>query len=193
MSDSIYKIDPEYPHLGGNTYGCDPGTFYPDLWEWLVQKFQIRTVLDVGCGQGYAVEEFNKLGCDAVGFDGLKSNIDHCNEKCFVHDLTQGPVSGISVDMIWCCEVVGHIEEQYVPNILDTFKCGKYITMTHERVQDKEGGYHHVNCQDEPYWIERIIGIGYEYLKEASMYARTLTGEGWFTRTGKIFRKDGTC
>lgn len=38
-------------HLGGNVHGGDAMTFYPDLWQWMVERFAVRSVMDIGCGK----------------------------------------------------------------------------------------------------------------------------------------------
>jgi 2-polyprenyl-3-methyl-5-hydroxy-6-metoxy-1,4-benzoquinol methylase len=38
-----------------------------------VHRFGIRTVLDVGCGQGHAVAFLNQIGVHAHGIDGLRN------------------------------------------------------------------------------------------------------------------------
>ena len=46
--------------LGGcNVFG-DPATHYPIMWKHLVKKFDIKTVIDIGCGFGYTVDFFKK-------------------------------------------------------------------------------------------------------------------------------------
>ena len=44
-------------HLGGtNVVGC-PGTYYhPNLWKFIFEKFNIETMVDVGCGFGFAIK-----------------------------------------------------------------------------------------------------------------------------------------
>ncbi len=41
-------------HVGGFIIEKDPATYTPHLWEYLCKKFNIKTVLDVGCGMGHA-------------------------------------------------------------------------------------------------------------------------------------------
>ena len=53
--------EPELKHLGGNTIGGNAQTFYPELWFWMIQTLGIKTVLDVGCGEGHALREFKRL------------------------------------------------------------------------------------------------------------------------------------
>ena len=46
-------------HVGGFIIEKDPATYTPYLWEYLCKKFNIKTVLDVGCGMGHAVHPKN--------------------------------------------------------------------------------------------------------------------------------------
>src|SRR5688572_33082149 len=54
-------------HLGGYIRGGDPGTWCPHLWSWVVEQFGIKSVLDVGCGEGHSTRFFRDLGCDVLG------------------------------------------------------------------------------------------------------------------------------
>src|SRR5271166_1318469 len=64
--------DQERPDLGGNYRYGDVSKFVPTLWRYLVDRFAVKSVLDVGCGEGHAVNFFHKLGVVAHGIDGLK-------------------------------------------------------------------------------------------------------------------------
>ena len=37
-----YVIDKDQPHLGGNYGGGDAGTFFPALWHWLIEHYNIN-------------------------------------------------------------------------------------------------------------------------------------------------------
>jgi hypothetical protein len=47
-----FVIDGEHPDLGGNLRHGDTGGFTPQVWDWVVRRFAIRSMLDVGCGEG---------------------------------------------------------------------------------------------------------------------------------------------
>jgi len=155
------KIDETQPHLGGNIEGGDIATFCPDLWSWLVSTCDIKTVLDVGCGEGHSMIGLAACGCQVVGIDGLKDNVEKCKLPALHHDLTQGPAVFHGIDMTWCCEVVEHIEEQHIENLLSTICVGRILAMTY--AAPDQPGHHHVNCQSAEYWIKRITARGYVY------------------------------
>jgi SAM-dependent methyltransferase len=182
--------DPADPALGGNVIGGDPNTYDPSLWSFLVTRFRPRTFLDVGCGEGHCVQYVSGLGLKCFGIDGLKSNVERAVAPITLHDLRTGPFLQL-VDLVHCCEVVEHIEEAYLPFLLDTLSNGQVIAMTH--ALPGQDGWHHVNCQPDTYWIERLAARGYDLLLDETHEARHLDrpGGGWtyFQATGLIFQR----
>src|SRR5205085_7057527 len=100
-------------HLGGNVHGGDAMTFYPELWNWLVERFSVRSVVDIGCGEGHALVEFGKRGLRVVGIDGHRHNVIETANRgliCMLHDFTKGvPALDEEFDLGWCCEFVDHV------------------------------------------------------------------------------------
>jgi SAM-dependent methyltransferase len=192
-----YIVNHSVPHLGGNYGGGDPGTFFPALWHWLIETLKIETVLDVGCGEGFAVQWFLEHGIRAMGIDGLPENIQSAIRRnvktCFLCDLTKTSFeANPKADLIWCCEVVEHIEEKFIPNLIKTFQSGKYVAMTH--AMPGQEGWHHVNCQGPLYWMEKMEESGFKLMPEITAAARKTTGNGsWFDKSGMVFgKKRGT-
>ena len=69
----VIPVEREVSHLGGSITGSgigDPATYYPNMWTWAVNILRVETLLDVGCGQGFSLEFFKDLGCDARGIEG---------------------------------------------------------------------------------------------------------------------------
>jgi SAM-dependent methyltransferase len=184
-------IDPSVPHLGGNIVGGDTHSFCPELWKYLVQKYDIRSVLDVGCGEGYAMREFRRLGCETIGIEGLRANSEKCPAPVVIADLSVIPVIVANVDLVWCCEVVEHVAPESVENLLKTMICGKILAMTH--ATPGKIGYHHVNCQPPEYWIAQLSRHGMTFDFEASMEARShCQRDSYFGNTGMIFKWQGS-
>jgi hypothetical protein len=176
--------DEEHPHLGGNIAGGDPATFEPQLWAWLINKYGIKTVLDVGCGEGIALCEFQRLGCTAVGIEGLYENISKCIFPVLQWDLEKGPVFFGGIDLVWCCELVEHVKPEYVDNVVDSITVGRILAMTH--AVPGQRGHHHVNCQPDDYWIERVASRGMRFLPEESVASRKLAS-GYWCNSGLLF------
>lgn len=171
------KLETREGHLGG--YVLDrpaPGTWCPDVWTWLVNDHQIRSVLDVGCGLGFVMRYFRDLGCEVHGVDGSTSAVEKNPLRGSVthHDFTVGPwVPHKKYDLIWSSELVEHVEEKYVGNLLLAFAgAGKLLVITYAR--PGQGGHHHVNEQDEDYWVEKMKMIGFVCDRALTLHARRL-------------------
>ena len=127
---SFLTKDPDDPALGGNMIGGDPQTYHPALWSFLIDRFRVSSMLDVGCGEGHCVEYFTGVGVQSVGFDGLKRNVEEARVPIVLHDLRRAAIV-LPVDLVHCCEVVEQIDEQFLPRLLSTLANGRVIAMTH--------------------------------------------------------------
>ena len=126
MSDQPTSVfDPARPDLGGNVRHGDAWTYHPALWRYLVGRFGVRSVLDVGCGEGHAVRFFHALGVIAHGIDGLLINVQRAVYPIALHDLLAGPYI-MPVDLVWSCEVAEHIDQEKVDHYLDTLANGMW-------------------------------------------------------------------
>lgn len=179
-------------HLGGYVSGGDPATYYPDLWNWLVMDFGIRSIIDVGCGDGVAVRHFEGLLPATVGFNRVHGvdGIQQDHPLIRKYDYTTGLYVPGSFDLCWSCEFVEHVEERYVPNFLATFACAKYVLMTH--AEPGQQGHHHVNCRGQEYWVGAMAAIGYTLDSALTRVVRELAAKNTnpynhFKRSGLAF------
>lgn len=185
MSD-LTVTTPQRPDLGGNLHHGDDATHCPQLWSYLIDRFAVRSMLDVGCGEGHAVSWFYRNDVYAVGIDGLFENVARAVTPIVHHDLTESAFH-MPVDLVWSCEVAEHIDVRYVEIYLNTLANGSVVAMTH--AVPGQGGWHHVNEQPPDYWIVGMRQRGYELHAAATRIARAVT-EGWptyFNSTGLIF------
>lgn len=183
-----FYVDEEKPHLGGYIPGGDPATYFPELWDWLLST-GIKSVIDVGCGEGHAARYFADRDCRVIGIDGVWQLSE--NWQFYMHDYTTGPfVVRDPYDLVWTCEFVEHVEEQYISNFLTTFQAANAVLMTH--AEPGQPGHHHVNCQPASYWIRVMEGAGFRYDEHFTEEARYLAGKNenpinHFERSGLAF------
>ena len=95
-------------HLGGNIRGGDPFTWCPSVWDYVVNRFGIKSVLDFGSGSGTAALYFHRLGMKVCAVDGLEENVRKSIFPTVKHDVTKGPFVS-QFDLVHCQEVVEHI------------------------------------------------------------------------------------
>lgn len=191
MTDKVSKVEAKaielYPefvkggcfddgHLGGCGINGDTATHYPQMWTELVNLLDAKNVLDVGCGFGYSLDFFvNKLSLDGMGIEGsLKiKNIALNSDIIRHHDYSSGPfVPDTDYDFAWSCEFVEHVDKQFIPNFMSTFKKCKYVVLTYAALG--QTGHHHVNENTEDYWIETFLSYGFEYQPSLTFKLREL-------------------
>jgi len=175
------------PHLGGNVNVGDPFTYSPRVWDYLLSRFCIKSVLDLGCGIGNASHYFSDKGANVLAVDGLPENIEKSVFPAVCLDLTRQHVN-TKVDLVHCQEVVEHIEEQFVGNIIKSFSSGKYVCMSH--AFPGQGGYHHVNEKPTEYWVNLMIQNGFSLLQEDTNRIRILAGQDgaiYLHQSGLVF------
>ncbi len=182
-------LDSLRPDLGGNLRHGDICTHSPVLWRFLVERFAVTSVLDVGCGEGHAVAFFRRLGCISHGIDGLRLNIERAVTPIALHDLTDSSYT-MPVDMVWSCEVAEHLPDSNISHYINTLANGRIIAMTHAR--PGQSGHHHVNCQPQEYWVEKMTEKGFTLDKQNDDYRKIARSDlifNYFSSTGLIFHR----
>jgi FkbM family methyltransferase len=139
-----------------------------DVWERLVTQYDLCSVLDIGCGEGNHTRWWHERGLYVLGVDGFPAYITHAVERnglpaaqMTLHDFTKGPfVPDETFDLAWSSEFVEHVEAQFVPNFMASFRRARHVCLTF--ATPGQGGWHHVNEQLEAYWIERFAEAGFD-------------------------------
>ena len=171
----------------------DPATWTPNLWLWVHERLGVRSVLDMGCGEGHSTKFFAELGCDVLGLDGsLQAKRDSViSDFHVIHDFVHGPfLLDRQFDLVWCCEFVEHVEEQFSKNFLKTFLAsGKYLMLTF--ASPGQPGWHHVNCQPGSYWIKKLEAIGFFLDPFLTYESRNVAEPGHYQRKGLLFVRRG--
>jgi SAM-dependent methyltransferase len=175
-------------HLGGhlNKVHTDRGTLL-----YLIQKYNISSFLDIGCGPGWMVEIAKDRGLRALGIDGdfnLQEEWKNRYISVIEHDFTKGKIDTdiTEYDLAWSVEFLEHVEEQYMPNYMDAFKRCKYAVVT--AAPPGHGGHHHVNEQPIQYWIDKFAESGFRYdAKETQAIKEQSTMKKPFMQKNALF------
>ena len=188
--ENVFITNPNKPHVGGYfALGELPWT----IIKYLTDKYNPKTVLDVGSGPFASKKLFRSFGV------GLVWCIDGDDQLLYRDDL-RDELTTFSVvdlersyyrfpapfDMVFSYECAEHIAavDNYINTI--TINCSRVLAITH--ALPGQGGHHHVNEQVDAYWIEKITVKGFKYLEKESMEARSL-GDGYFSKSGLIFER----
>lgn len=174
-------------HLGGAYLECnDANTFMPDNWQYLIDKYAIKSVCDVGTGGGWNARWFLDAGLRVIGVEGWKEALAKNQlpqENLIEHDYANGPLVVPPTDLAWCSEFVEHVEERFIPNYVATFKCCKYLCMTHG--EPGQHGHHHVTLKESEWWYKTLLDYGLVVDQEETLYLRSTDHwkAGWGRRT----------
>ena len=149
-------------HLGGASLEApDPNTFLPEVWEYLIDKYQIASVLDVGAGAGWSTKWFAQRGIYTLGVEGWREALEksQCRSNIVEHDYSSGPfIPSMLLDLAWCAGFVEQIEEDFIPNFMASFRSCQYVCLTHA-----EAGHHHAIGRPADYWIQKMNEFGFDY------------------------------
>ncbi len=185
-------------HLGGTSDAGDPNSWYPEMWDWIRQAFNVVTMMDVGCGIGLAQRFFENSGVLSFGIDGSEKVLKHhvLDRKCYCqHDLTLGAWKSVDpYDLVICSEVAEHISPDFTHHLISTLVNNTRKVLVFNAALPGAGGHHHVNCQATPYWIDLLSQAGLVYDPELTAQAKDLCPRGVYGRadfTDNYFQRSG--
>lgn len=182
LSKLAIAPQPLRPYLGGNLLNSV---------EWdavlagaLIDRFQVRTALDIGCGTGLTLDRFCEKGVDAWGIEGNPAVLEGPSQhrhRLLVADFTKQWVQWpVQVDLTWCVEVIEHVPQKYEDNVLQTIARNTRRIAFLTAAKPGQPGYHHVNCQPQDYWIERLAKLGLCYAQSTQEILSHLDDQGPF-------------
>jgi len=173
-------------HLGGHKNRTH---LFPNIFDFIISKYNIKSMVDVGCGPGGMIEYAHEKGLDAIGIDGdwtINRNIE-----VIIHDFSNGPILVNKHDLAWSVEFLEHVNEEYMDNYFSVFKQCKYIMCTAALPGKK--GHHHVNCQNHDYWVEKFAERNFYYDHKTTLKIQNITeqkSKNFIQQTGKFFTNE---
>jgi SAM-dependent methyltransferase len=185
------------PVLGGCGKGevGDPNTWLPEVWKDVIDKYGVKSVLDVGCGYGYSTAWFEQQGLKAFGIegsDGIVFNAVTDAVHCF--DFRNGKPNNLEwpeSDLAWCSEFLEHVRAEYEPCYMAALVRCRFLLISAALPGFR--GHHHVNEQPTEYWIERFHRHGFEVDAEETDRLRKLAHDVnpscYFQANGLFFRR----
>lgn len=162
----------------------------------LVDLYNPRSVIDVGCGAGGLLSAFLKHGLSVSGFEMSRAAIALCKERgipvtrC---DLELRPIFHARADLVVSTEVAEHLPDslaEYFVSVLTSIAPVVVLTAA----PPGQGGHDHVNEQPPAYWIAKFKSLGYEHQVHAWEQLKKSWQDGGvldiYVRNGMIFKRD---
>lgn len=175
----------------------------PIICNAVVDTFELspgNKIMDVGCAIGDYVDGFYERGFKARGIEGspraMEYFVKRVADKILIHDLRTPLPSSISrFNLCMCLEVAEHIEEEYSDVFLDNLcQISRKILLTAS--PPGQEGHHHVNCQPDEYWEEKMLQRGYQRWLSKELLWRTIMrrwagkkGIWHYRRNAMIYRR----
>lgn len=185
-------------HLGGHM-----GVTHTDegaLRELMGISPTSRAFIDIGCGPGRQVQLASLAGLHAYGIDGdpaLRGSDSWVAlpQSFLCMDLTD-PDSAALSDFLpntntaigWSVEFLEHLEEQYLPNLIDVFCRCSIVAVT--AAPPGHLGHHHVNLQSEDYWVskfEDLFGLTHDPALTQRVRNASTMGRAFMRCQGLVF------
>lgn len=89
-------------------YGATSSAKYPYVKKKVLDKYDVKTILDYGCGTGDLINKLNNEGYECYGYDPAVIEYQYKPKAKF--------------DLVVALDLLEHIEEEYVDNVLEDIK-----------------------------------------------------------------------
>ena len=164
----------------------------PKLSEALLRFFKERdaSVVDLGCGLGDYLKHFRKNGLTCCGYDGNPKTPELTDNHAGVADLTEPLTLEPKPTWIMSLEVGEHLPAQYEDQFIQNLHANNTQGILLSWAVKGQGGYGHVNEQDNGYIKAKFAALGYKNNVEVENQLRAQASNAWwFRHTIMVFEK----
>lgn len=146
------------------------------------QNQNIKSIVDIGCGNGAYVEFLNKQGLNCWGYDGSPMTEELTGGVCKRKDFSERVNIG-KFGLVLSLEVGEHIPKDYEQIFLDNLTDAAIGLIILSWAVVGQGGDGHVNCQNNDYVIQQMENRGFYYDFETTQYLREKASISWLKNT----------
>ena len=199
-SNEIFPMTDEYSYATNIMFEADRFTIgghamitHTDegALRFLKTKFNVKTMLDIGCGPGGQVAVAKKIGINALGIDGDTSLQTLDNAPTLCDFRTDTFHSDTRFDLGWSVEFLGNVREEHQDNYMKAFSLCDYVCVTADS-HTSNNKYHH-NVKPKEYWVSVFEKHGFEYDEDTTTQAKgaSTMNRPFLRRSGMIFKRKG--
>ena len=125
----------------------------------LIKNFKPKTVIDIGCGAGIYLREFQRAKVKILGYDGSPAAraTSSVGSKIKLHDLCQPLGLKKKFDLCLCLEVAEHLPANCANILLKSLtNLSNVIVFTAATLGQGPISIGHINEQPHQYWINKF-------------------------------------
>lgn len=145
-------------------------------------EYGVKSIMDVGCGDGSYTKHLRAHGFDAEGYDANP----YTPEGCYIADFSEPQYLDVH-DAVLCLEVGEHIPADYEPVFLDNLVRHAEKLIILSWAVPGQGGFGHVNERDNEYVIKRMNERGWNIDQSSTDFVRNQAAIAWFKNTVMVF------
>ncbi|MFA6393874.1 MAG: methyltransferase domain-containing protein [Patescibacteria group bacterium] len=162
----------------------------------IIRHLTPYSVVDIGCGIGIYLKEFQKEGIEILGFDGAPEAIKNSlvGNLIKLHDLRRPLRLKRKFDLCLCVEVAEHLPKNCEISLIESLTgLSDTIVFTAATPGQGPASIGHINEQPHHYWKKRFKKRGFKYKKTTTQLMRNeMKSAGvvwWVTKNLMIFKK----
>lgn len=153
---------------------------------------EVKTAVDIGCGNGEYTKLLLSKGILCVGYDGSPRTPEITQGLCSIKDFSE-PQDLCQYELVLSLEVGEHIPAKYENVFIDNLcqASTKFICMSW--AIEGQNGLGHFNCRNNDYIIAKFKEKGFTFDKESTAFLRLNNDKvnfPWFENTLMCFNRD---
>lgn len=158
MSGEVPYDQGFYDYMGGGALRAAEVLLPP-----LAAELRPGSVLDVGCGHGFWLVVWKRLGSEVVGLDGHhvdRSRLAEAAITFIAHDLSKPFRLGRRFDLVQCLEVAEHLPGAASDGLIDSLTAHGDLVLF-SAAPPGQSGLDHINERPYEFWRARFAARGF--------------------------------
>lgn len=153
-----------------------------------------KTVLDVGCGEGWFAAAFADRGVHALGIDLNRPEQCQIPHDRFITSDISRPTDPIyawpGADLVLCLETAEHLPSERGPSLIEDL-CRGTSAVVFSAAIPGQGGHGHINERWASYWAELFMHHGFEVdTSVRDLIWGSDNIEPWYRQNLLLFRRE---
>jgi SAM-dependent methyltransferase len=134
-------------------------TYNRGLYRWYLRVKKYKSVLDVGCGNGYLVEYLRERGIKALGLD-FSEYAGTATGYFIQHDATNGlPFNDETFDVVISSDFFEHLPEDKIDFVRDEMlRVGRNVISLINYKKEKIDNTH-LTIKPKEWWVDKLKGV----------------------------------